>query len=209
MFLFDEPLSNLDAKLRTQLRAELKALHKRLAATFVYVTHDQVEAMSLADRIIIMSNGKVEQIGTPMDLYLRPASRFVADFIGSPSMNVLEGTISPDRRSLQLNGSHQIDFGSELPAAAGAQIAMGIRPEHLHQDTAGETQIQLSVGFIEQLGADTVVHGTLANSQTPLAVRLNGVQVRDSGDSIPLSCAAEQIHLFDGATGQRLEWEQQ
>ena len=209
VFLFDEPLSNLDAKLRTQLRAELKALHKRLAATFVYVTHDQVEAMSLADRIIIMSNGKVEQIGTPMDLYLRPASRFVADFIGSPSMNVLEGTISPDRRSLQLNGSRQIDFGSELPAAAGAQIAMGIRPEHLHQDTAGETQIQLSVGFIEQLGADTVVHGTLANSQTPLAVRLNGVQVRDSGDSIPLSCAAEQIHLFDGATGQRLEWEQQ
>lgn len=128
VFLFDEPLSNLDAKLRTQLRAELKELHKRLAATFVYVTHDQVEAMSLADRIIIMSNGKVEQIGTPMDLYLRPASRFVADFIGSPSMNVLEGTISPDRRSLQLNGSHQIDFVSELPAAAGAQIAIGIRP---------------------------------------------------------------------------------
>jgi len=164
--------------------------------------------MSLADRIIIMSDGKVEQVGSPMDLYLRPASRFVADFIGSPSMNVLDGTVGPDRRSLQLNGSHQIDFGIELPAAAGTQIAMGIRPEHLHQNTAGETQIELSVAFIEQLGADTVVHGTLTGSQTPLAVRLNGVQARDSGDSIALSCAAEQIHLFDSATGQRLNWEQ-
>jgi len=209
VFLFDEPLSNLDAKLRTQLRGELKALHKRLQATFVYVTHDQVEAMSLADRIIIMSDGKVEQVGSPMDLYLRPASRFVADFIGSPSMNVMDGTVSPDRRSLRLNGSHQIDFGIELPAAAGTQIAMGIRPEHLHQNTAGETRIELSVAFIEQLGADTVVHGTLTGSQTPLAVRLNGVQARNSGDSIALSCAPEQIHLFDGATGQRLDWEQQ
>ena len=207
VFLFDEPLSNLDAKLRTQLRGELKTLYKRLGATFVYVTHDQVEAMSLADRIIIMSDGKVEQIGTPMDLYLRPASRFVADFIGSPAMNVLEGTVSQDRRSLQINGSHQVDFASELPAAAGRNIAIGVRPEHLHQGNAGETQIDLSVGFIEQLGADTVVHGTLQGSATALAVRLNGVQVRDSGDNIALSCAQEHIHLFDGDTGQRMNWD--
>ena len=121
-------------------------------------------------------------------------------------MNVLEGTVGQDRCSLHLNGSHQIDFGHELPAAAGTQISMGIRPEHLHQSTDGETRIDLSVGFIEQLGADTVVHGNLPGSQTPLAVRLNGVQARNSGERITLSCMAQQIHLFDGATGQRLDW---
>ena len=204
VFLFDEPLSNLDAKLRTQLRAELKALHQRLGATFIYVTHDQVEAMSLADRIIIMNAGRVEQIGTPMDLYLRPASRFVADFIGSPAMNVVEGTVTEDRRGLLVDGSRDIRFAGEIPASAGAQIAMGIRPEHLSMDASGAAQFHLEVDFVEQLGADTVVHGTVSGTSVPLAVRLSGVQQHGSGEMLELGCAADQLHLFDLSSGQRL-----
>ncbi|WP_192965235.1 sn-glycerol-3-phosphate import ATP-binding protein UgpC [Phycobacter azelaicus] len=204
VFLFDEPLSNLDAKLRTQLRAELKALHQRLGATFIYVTHDQVEAMSLADRIIIMNAGRVEQIGTPMDLYLRPASRFVADFIGSPAMNVVEGTVTEDRRGLLVDGSRDIRFADEIPASAGAQIAMGIRPEHLSMDASGAAQFHLEVDFVEQLGADTVVHGTVSGTSVPLAVRLSGVQQHGSGEMLELGCAADQLHLFDLSSGQRL-----
>ncbi len=204
VFLFDEPLSNLDAKLRTDLRAELKALHCRLGATFVYVTHDQVEAMSLADRIILMNGGRVEQVGTPMDLYLRPASRFVAEFIGSPSMNIVEGHIGADRSSLVIDAAPPLSFGGELPGRAGHRIALGVRPEHLDlaPDSAG--QIGLSVRFIEQLGADTVVHGAVSGAEVPLAVRLSGVQRHETGTVLPLSYAPENLHLFDAQTGRRL-----
>jgi len=206
VFLFDEPLSNLDAKLRTQLRAELKALHDRLGATFVYVTHDQVEAMSLADRIVIMNAGRVEQVGTPMDLYLRPASRFVAEFIGSPSMNMLEGRIGADRSRLEPEGAPALSFGLDLPGPAGQRIALGIRPEHLElaPESGGAGMFQLSVSFIEQLGADTVVHGAVAGTAAPLVVRLAGVQRQQAGAVMPLRCAAEDLHLFDAETGQRL-----
>lgn len=202
VFLFDEPLSNLDAKLRTQLRGELKALHARLGATFVYVTHDQVEAMSLADRIIIMNAGKVEQIGTPMDLYLRPASRFVAEFIGSPAMNFVEGTLSEDRRALVLPDQRRIGFDGELNATASQPLSIGIRPEHLHADGTGE--ITLAVSFVEQLGADTVVHGTLEGTTSALAVRMQGVHEFDPGMTLSLDCAANEVHLFDPASGKRL-----
>jgi sn-glycerol 3-phosphate transport system ATP-binding protein len=144
VFLFDEPLSNLDAKLRTQLRAELKDLHARLGATFVFVTHDQVEAMSLADRIVIMSDGKVEQIGTPMELYRTPASRFVAEFIGAPPMNVYPLASAGGEALAQLAGG----------APAGAVMA-GIRPEALHisrEGPAGE------VVLVEALGAESLLH---------------------------------------------------
>jgi len=204
VFLFDEPLSNLDAKLRTQLRAELKALHHRLGATFLYVTHDQVEAMSLADRIIIMNAGRVEQIGTPMDLYLRPASRFVAEFIGSPSMNIVEGHIGADRSSLVIGAAPPLAFGFELPGAAGQRIALGIRPEHLELAAGGAGGIGLAVQFIEQLGADTVVHGAVSGSGVPMAVRLNGVQLHHAGAELSLACAAESLHQFDAETGKRL-----
>ncbi|MBE1283322.1 MAG: sn-glycerol-3-phosphate ABC transporter ATP-binding protein UgpC [Rhodobacteraceae bacterium] len=204
VFLFDEPLSNLDAKLRTQLRAELKALHHRLGATFIYVTHDQVEAMSLADRIIIMNAGRVEQIGTPMDLYLRPATRFVADFIGSPAMNFIEGTVGEDRRSLAINGTQVLNMGQELPARAGAQVAMGMRPEHLGDAGGADIQVSLQVSFVEQLGADTVVHGNLSGGAQPLAVRLHGVHASEPGSEIALGCGMGHVHLFDTATGARL-----
>lgn len=203
VFLFDEPLSNLDAKLRTQLRGELKALHARLGATFVYVTHDQVEAMSLADRIIIMNDGHVEQIGTPMDLYLRPASRFVADFIGSPAMNMIEGVVAKDRMALQI-GEETIPMPRELSAGAGQAVALGIRPEHLTVAPSGAGGVNLTVAFVEQLGADTVVHGSVGATGTQMAIRLNGVRSLETGAVLPLTFAADQIHLFDAETGARL-----
>ncbi|TDE35607.1 sn-glycerol-3-phosphate ABC transporter ATP-binding protein UgpC [Antarcticimicrobium sediminis] len=207
VFLFDEPLSNLDAKLRTELRAELKALHHRLGATFIYVTHDQVEAMSLADRIIIMNAGRVEQIGTPMDLYLRPATRFVAEFIGSPSMNMLEGRIGADRASLSFDSAPPLSLRGDLPGVEGQRIALGVRPEHL--DLAGDSagRIDLSVRFVEQLGADTVVHGAVSGAEVPLAVRLAGVQRHETGTVLPLSYAPGNLHLFDADSGRRLEVE--
>ncbi|MEX0320493.1 MAG: sn-glycerol-3-phosphate ABC transporter ATP-binding protein UgpC [Ruegeria sp.] len=204
VFLFDEPLSNLDAKLRTQLRAELKALHQRLGATFIYVTHDQVEAMSLADRIIIMNAGRVEQIGTPMDLYLRPATRFVADFIGSPAMNMFEGTVGEDRQSLVYHGAEQVHFAAELPVSAGQSVIMGVRPEHLQHAAEGQGQMDLTVGFLEQLGADTVVHGTLNGGDSVLSIRLHGVQTSAPGTRLPLTFAMENVHLFDAQNGARL-----
>jgi len=144
VFLFDEPLSNLDAKLRTQLRAELKDLHGRLGATFVFVTHDQVEAMSLANRIVIMSEGRIEQVGTPMDLYRRPASTFVAEFIGAPPMNVFALSSAAGRAVAAMSG-----------VAAGDADAIGIRPEALRVDPAGP---RARVGLVEVLGAETLVH---------------------------------------------------
>ncbi|WP_282077308.1 sn-glycerol-3-phosphate ABC transporter ATP-binding protein UgpC [Epibacterium ulvae] len=204
VFLFDEPLSNLDAKLRTQLRAELKALHKRLSGTFVYVTHDQVEAMSLADRIIIMSAGQVEQIGTPMDLYLQPASRFVADFIGSPSMNMLQGTIGADGHTVDMGNESTLRFAAPIDAQPGTKVDVGIRPEHLQATSSGAAQFGLTVDFIEQLGADTVVHGKLTGQTDPLTLRLTGVHSIATGESFSLHSALENIHLFDSATGKRL-----
>ncbi len=204
VFLFDEPLSNLDAKLRTQLRAELKALHKRLEATFVYVTHDQVEAMSLADRIIIMSAGQVEQIGTPMDLYLRPASRFVADFIGSPAMNIVHGALADDQASVVLADGSALRLPLAVNAAAGTKVDVGVRPEHLEAVAPEAAQFQLTVDFVEQLGADTVVHGYQKGVENPLALRLTGIHALDAGEVLSLAASADHLHLFDSVSGQRL-----
>ncbi len=204
VFLFDEPLSNLDAKLRTQLRAELKALHKRLDGTFVYVTHDQVEAMSLADRIIIMSAGQIEQIGSPMDLYLRPVSRFVADFIGSPSMNILDGVVEADQRSVRLGNDSVLQLEHPLDARPGTLLDVGLRPEHLMAVAPEQAQLNLTVDFVEQLGADTVVHGKLSDNVDPLALRLTGVHSIAPGEILSLACAGDTLHLFDRTTGRRL-----
>ncbi len=204
VFLLDEPLSNLDAKLRTELRGELKALHDRLQATFIYVTHDQVEAMSLADRIIVMSAGRVEQIGTPMELYLKPETRFVADFIGSPAMNMFEGSLSGDGTSLLTRSGARIDFTASLAAGGGGEVAVGIRPEHLSPVRDGGAQLSLEVGLTERLGADTLVHGTLAGSDQALTLRLSGVYEHHRGDVIEVGYKTEDLHLFDAADGRRL-----
>ncbi|QBF33092.1 sn-glycerol-3-phosphate ABC transporter ATP-binding protein UgpC [Thalassococcus sp. S3] len=203
VFLFDEPLSNLDAKLRTQLRGELKDLHQRLNATFVYVTHDQVEAMSLADRIIIMNAGKVEQIGTPMEVYSTPATRFVADFIGSPAMNFMRGEVAEGGQVVRLEHG-QVVLPQALPQAAGRSVHLGMRPEHLRICRAEEAMFAVTVRLVEQLGADTVVHGTPADGAEPLLVRLSGAVTPQIGTELHLAAAPEHLHLFESEGGARV-----
>jgi sn-glycerol 3-phosphate transport system ATP-binding protein len=187
VFLFDEPLSNLDAKLRTQLRAELKDLHKRLGATFIYVTHDQIEAMSLADRIVIMSNGRIEQIGTPMDLYTNPASTFVAEFIGAPPMNVLPAS-----------GQAGQDLIALAPDAPGNLGFVGVRPELL---TVGDTGMKANVTLVEPLGAETLVH--LALGQDKMIMRGGQGEAFEAGTEIVLSAAPGDLRFFD-QSGRRI-----
>ena len=205
VFLFDEPLSNLDAKLRTQLRSELKTLHQRLKATFVYVTHDQVEAMSLADRIIIMNAGKVEQIGRPMDLYRQPATRFVADFIGSPSMNLFVGTIDTDGQFRSEDGKGHVHLGAGQNDRNARRLEIGIRPEHLVLSDPTAARLGLDVAFTERLGADTLVHGHLTDTEIPLTVRLDGGSTQqDWSGTVHLGFDINHMHMFDPDTGQRL-----
>ena len=182
VFLFDEPLSNLDAKLRVQMRAELQALHRRLGTTSLYVTHDQVEAMTLAQRMIVMNAGRAEQIGAPLEVYARPATTFVAAFIGSPPMNLI-----PERRN-------------------GRDVLFGIRPEHLEPCAPAEAAFVADIDLIEPLGADTLVHGHLGDDKqgARVAVRLHGSIEARTG-KLPLRFHAQHVHYFDAATGIRIE----
>ncbi len=195
VFLFDEPLSNLDAKLRVVMRGEIKSLHQRLGVTTVYVTHDQVEAMTMADKIVVMNAGRVEQIGAPLDLYDRPINQFVAGFIGSPSMNFITGTITAEGF---------VTAGSTLPLPAGnanigAKAVYGIRPEHLALDPAG---IAAKVSLVEPMGSETQV--TMAiGEHTIIGVFRERVQARP-GETITVRPDLAQLHLFDAATGARL-----
>ncbi|MCM2561642.1 sn-glycerol-3-phosphate ABC transporter ATP-binding protein UgpC [Lutimaribacter sp. EGI FJ00015] len=181
VFLFDEPLSNLDAKLRTQLRAELKDLHKRLGATFIYVTHDQIEAMSLADRIVIMSAGRIEQIGTPMELYANPASTFVAEFIGAPPMNVLPVTGEAARAFLAQEARVPDDLGH-----------VGIRPELM---SIGDNGIPATITLVEPLGAETLVH--LKMGADKLIMRSGHGLALDAGAEIKVAVEAGALRFFD------------
>jgi len=200
VFLFDEPLSNLDAKLRVQMRAEIKELHQRLKTTTVYVTHDQVEAMTMADRIVVMHDGVVEQSGTPLELYDRPANIFVAGFIGSPAMNLLKGKI-------KLNGkpSFVTDDGIDLPLAGapkgsdGQPAIYGIRPEHF---ALGGKDIKAEVSVIEPTGSETQVFAKIGG-QKIVGVFRERVAVRP-GDALPMVPDSKSVHLFDKETGLRL-----
>ncbi len=200
VFLFDEPLSNLDAKLRNQMRVEIKRLQDRLGITSLYVTHDQVEAMTLADRIVVMNHGLAEQVGTPLEVYQHPASLFVAGFIGSPPMNVLDATLDAAGRFADLGG-----VGVDLPRPyadhAGRPVKLGVRPEHLRP---GEGGLPVVVELVEALGADTVVHGRLPGGQMLLA-RLPGLPTCRDGDPLVLSAPPDALHLFDAETGKRVE----
>ncbi len=195
VFLFDEPLSNLDAKLRVQMRAEIKGLQAKVRKTSIYVTHDQVEAMTLADRVVVMNAGRIEQQGTPMDLYLRPANRFVAGFIGSPGMNFLPVRVQ--------GGAAVTQAGGRLPVAAAvaSEAVAGVRPEDL--SLAGpDGPIRGRVSLIEPMGAQThvaVVHGEVA-----LWVAVAGVPSVEAGQEVGLSAAPGRVHLFDAADGRRL-----
>ncbi|TCK05714.1 sn-glycerol-3-phosphate import ATP-binding protein UgpC [Marinobacterium mangrovicola] len=208
VFLFDEPLSNLDAKLRVQMRIEIKRLQRELGTTAVYVTHDQVEAMTLADRLVVMRNGVAEQIGTPMEIYNRPATPFVARFIGSPAMNFLDGSLARGQLSI---GERQI----QLPEYANActefneRVQVGIRPEHLHRIIPGQpvegVPLEVDVQLAEPLGADTLLHGRLAGTDNQFTLRLRGEYVAADEERIALSLDPSQLHLFDKQSGQRIE----
>ena len=208
VFLFDEPLSNLDAKLRVQMRLEIKRLQRDLGTTSLYVTHDQVEAMTLADRLIVMNAGVAEQIGTPLDVYAEPATVFVAGFIGSPAMNFLPGTVAEDRRGVVLDGSNQA-LPFPVPASASAshdKVTVGIRPEHLEPAARDAATLELTVDLVEALGADSLVHGQLAGSGqgSTMTVRVDGARRIAAGETLPLAVAPDRVHFFEVGTGHRL-----
>jgi sn-glycerol 3-phosphate transport system ATP-binding protein len=202
VFLFDEPLSNLDAKLRVQMRFEIKRLHRSICTTSVYVTHDQVEAMTLGDRLIVMNSGRAEQIGKPIDVYERPATTFVASFIGSPAMNMLPAQLAADARSVELAGLRLAVNGPS--EHAGQEVTLGIRPEHVACARGEASAFPFAVEFVEALGADTLAHGYLGKSQLQLTVRLPGSARVAAGDALSLVAPSESLHLFDARTGARL-----
>jgi multiple sugar transport system ATP-binding protein len=193
VFLFDEPLSNLDAKLRVAMRAEIKALHQRLKTTTVYVTHDQIEAMTMADRIAVMRDGRIEQLGEPLELYDRPANLFVAQFIGSPAMNVFDGVVKA--------GSVEA-LGARWPARGGAEgqpVKYGIRPEHLEPASAG---MPAEIIVVEPMGAETEL--VVKVGDTSLTVMTRGRSNAGPGERIFLAPDAAHAHLFDAQTGLRI-----
>ncbi len=204
VFLFDEPLSNLDAKLRVAMRAEIKSLHQRLKTTTVYVTHDQIEAMTMADRIVVMRDGIIEQIGTPLELYDRPSNLFVAQFIGSPAMNVVNGTL---RRA---NGSAYVESadGVRWPAAGaaggdGQAVAYGVRPDHLElAAAAGDNTVAAEIVVVEPTGAQTELVAQIGSTQ--VVVETHGRPQLDPGDRVNFAVKSANVHLFDQASGQRI-----
>ena len=199
-FLFDEPLSNLDAKLRVQMRLEIQKLHHSLKTTSIFVTHDQVEAMTLADRMIVMNAGLVEQVGRPIDVYTDPASVFVAGFIGSPSMNFLPGKRAGDE--IDVGGGVRIALPAELRGAAGGEVTVGIRPEHLVAGGVGP-EFRFTVETIEALGADSLVHGAFGNGV--LVARVEGGATPAPGTAVSFRVMPGKIHFFDTATGKRIK----
>jgi multiple sugar transport system ATP-binding protein len=200
VFLFDEPLSNLDAKLRVQMRAEIKELHQRLKTTTVYVTHDQVEAMTMADRIVVLHDGVVEQIGSPLELYDRPANLFVAGFIGSPAMNMIHGVIRPGATpSFEAEDGTRLPLGSAPSNSDGRKAIYGFRPEHLALGGPVKTEITV----IEPTGSETQVVARLAG-QKIVGVFRERISARP-GEVLAVAPNLSSVHLFDAASGRRLQ----
>ncbi len=201
VFLFDEPLSNLDAKLRVQMRAEIKKLHQSLKVTTVYVTHDQMEAMTLADRVVVLQGGVIEQAGRPLDLYDRPANAFVAGFIGSPAMNLLSGRISADGAGFELSPQTRLPLPEPLSPFAGRPVTLGVRPEHLSiaKDAKGPLAKAL---VIEPTGAET--HAVLDLGGRELTTVFRERIPIAPGEMVAMSIAPGAVHLFDPASGQRI-----
>ena len=200
VFLFDEPLSNLDAKLRVQMRKEIKELHQRLKTTTIFVTHDQVEAMTMADKIVVLNDGNVEQVGTPLDLYDSPQNLFVATFIGSPSMNLLEGTYRTDGNEFVSSDGIVQKLPVKPALRDGARMVFGIRPEHLELVTAGGLEAEVTV--IEPTGSETLVFAR-HESQEVVTVFHERHDI-SPGQTIFVNPRNEAIHLFDPDTGQSL-----
>jgi multiple sugar transport system ATP-binding protein len=196
VFLFDEPLSNLDAKLRVQMRTEIKELHERLKTTTVYVTHDQIEAMTMADRIVILRDGIIEQIGSPLNVYDHPANLFVAEFIGSPAMNLLKGEI--DGNSVRMDSGIILPLPPGRAPGQGRKVVYGVRPEHM----APGTGIKATVNVTEPTGPDLHIYADLGGEEicaiTPERLKLS------RGDTISFSPRLDRIHLFDAETGKAI-----
>jgi sn-glycerol 3-phosphate transport system ATP-binding protein len=196
VFLFDEPLSNLDAKLRVSMRGEIKRLQRRLGTTSLYVTHDQLEAMTLADRLVVLNGGRIEQVGSPLEVYHRPASTFVASFIGSPAMNLLKGELHGDKLAL---GPSLIDLGGHAPTSGA--VTIGIRAEDLRLAADGEHALPVSVDYVEELGAQRLVHGTLGDQQITAVLSPE----MDIPAELRLTIAPEKLHFFAADGGKRIE----
>jgi multiple sugar transport system ATP-binding protein len=212
VFLFDEPLSNLDAELRSRLRSEIKKLHRKLRATIVYVTHDQVEAMTLADRVVILNRGRIEQVGRPMDVYAAPANLFVAGFIGTPAMNMIPAEMSADAAGrpciLAAGASLPLDPGHGFTCARGAKIVFGIRPEDISmvpegiEGTGSLATIESSVASVEPLGAEYLLSFALGPHE--IMAKIAGRALPQVDDRLRFALNMRHAHVFDPATGQSL-----
>jgi multiple sugar transport system ATP-binding protein len=213
VFLFDEPLSNLDAKLRVQMRTEIAKLHTRLEATMVYVTHDQVEAMTMGDRIVVMLDGEIMQVAPPLELYNRPANRFVAGFIGSPPMNLIDGRLEPGEGTLHFHdasGALRLRIPGEhaksLAAHAGKPVTCGIRPEHFHSRSDSQrdegASMDAVVEVVEPMGAETFLYVNLGSSS--ITARVESDARPEVGKPYRLNVALEKLHFFDAQSGEAL-----
>jgi sn-glycerol 3-phosphate transport system ATP-binding protein len=200
VFLFDEPLSNLDAKLRVQMRVEIKRLQRELGVTSIYVTHDQVEAMTLSDQLVVMNGGRVEQIGLPTDVYRRPASTFVASFIGSPPMNMLAG----EMKGGQVVVSELTLAAPDMPAGIvdGTKVIIGLRPEDVVVADARDRSLTVDIDFVEELGATRLLHGKFAGQ--PIILQVQASHAAQGAGRVGFSVPPSAIHVFDAGTGSRL-----
>jgi multiple sugar transport system ATP-binding protein len=206
VFLFDEPLSNLDAKLRTELRVELKRLHQRLGkATMIYVTHDQIEALTLADRIAVMHAGVIQQLDRPHTIYHRPANRFVAGFVGSPTMNFRVGRVVDSAGPVFESEGIRVplaDYPWANGSAVGKEVELGVRPEHIVIGNQFKTRHEAEVELVEPMGPETIIWCRVAG-QT-LSIRVDGESTIAAGDRLPIAFPTERVNLFDAKTGLRL-----
>jgi sn-glycerol 3-phosphate transport system ATP-binding protein len=202
LFLFDEPLSNLDAKLRVQMRAEIRRLQRRLGVTSLFVTHDQVEAMTLGDRLVVMHEGHAAQVATPMEIWSRPADSYVAGFIGSPAMNFLDATLTEGGAAAALRAGPTLRFADGgRPGREGRRLILGIRPEHVQPDPVG---LPLDLDLVEPLGSETVAHGRLPGGEA-LCAKLPGGAVAPGDRQLAVALPATEWHVFDAETGRRLD----
>ncbi len=207
VFLRDEPLSNLDARLRLSMRLEIARLHRQLKATMVYVTHDQIEAMTLGQRIVVLDGGVIQQIDTPMNLYQRPANLFVAGFVGSPAMNLLRGTLRFEAGCTLATAQGEIALGQPPQAAAWQpwgerEVVLGIRPEDLQPQATGGIALRARLEAIEPVGNEVFLH--LRHGSQALVSRVSPRALPEPGSELALGVAAERLHLFDGGSGQRI-----
>jgi sn-glycerol 3-phosphate transport system ATP-binding protein len=203
VFLFDEPLSNLDAKLRVQMRHEIRRIHNQIKATSVFVTHDQHEGMTLADRLVVMNKGTIEQVGTPSEIYERPASLYVAGFIGSPAMNFLPGQFSAARRGVVLENGAVVPLDGGWDLADGQLVQIGLRPEHAVLAPAGQGLLDARVDMIEELGAARLCN--LLVEDIPFSLLTEARPDLASGEAVGLQLDMDRLHIFDAASGVRID----